>query len=81
MSVPVLEIRNLHVDFKTRHGVLHALNGISFSIARGDWTVSSAARVRLHLCLSYRAIFPPAPFPSAARRLSLHVLGSRRLLS
>jgi peptide/nickel transport system ATP-binding protein len=36
MSVPVLEIRNLHVDFKTRHGVLHALNGISFSIARGE---------------------------------------------
>jgi peptide/nickel transport system ATP-binding protein len=36
MSVPVLDIRNLHVDFKTRHGVLHALNGISFSIARGE---------------------------------------------
>ena len=36
MNVPVLDIRNLQVDFKTRHGVLHALNGISFSIARGE---------------------------------------------
>ena len=36
MSTPVLDIRDLHVDFKTRHGVLHALSGISFSIARGE---------------------------------------------
>ncbi len=36
MSAAVLDIRNLHVDFHTRHGVLHALNGISLSIARGE---------------------------------------------
>lgn len=36
MNTPVLDIRNLHVAFHTRHGVLHALNGVSFSIGRGE---------------------------------------------
>ena len=36
MTTPVLEIRDLHVKFQTRHGDLHALNGVSFSIGRGE---------------------------------------------
>ena len=36
MSSAVLDIRDLHVEFQTRHGVLHALNGVSFSIGRGE---------------------------------------------
>lgn len=32
----VLEIRNLSVEFPTRHGVLKALDGVSFSIDAGE---------------------------------------------
>ena len=36
MSEPVLSVRNLRVEFVTRHRVLHAIDGISFDIARGE---------------------------------------------
>ncbi|MDB5521025.1 MAG: transporter ATP-binding protein [Tardiphaga sp.] len=33
---PVLAVRDLRVDFVTRRGALHAIDGISFEIARGE---------------------------------------------
>src|SRR5215813_9816296 len=36
MSEPVLSVRNLKVDFATRRGVLHAIDDVSFEIARGE---------------------------------------------
>jgi len=36
MSKPVLSVRNLRVDFVTRHDVLHAIDGVSFDIAKGE---------------------------------------------
>jgi peptide/nickel transport system ATP-binding protein len=33
---PILELRNLSVEFPTRHGTLGALDHVSFSIARGE---------------------------------------------
>src|SRR5690242_17796769 len=36
MSQPVLSVRNLRVEFVTRHSVLRAIDGISFDIARGE---------------------------------------------
>ncbi|MDB5547874.1 MAG: transporter ATP-binding protein [Tardiphaga sp.] len=33
---PVLAVRDLRVDFVTRRGALHALDGVSFEIARGE---------------------------------------------
>jgi peptide/nickel transport system ATP-binding protein len=33
---PLLAVDDLRVEFPTRHGVLHAVNGISFSIASGE---------------------------------------------
>ncbi len=36
MSTPVLSVRDLHVEFASRRGTLHAINGVSFDIARGE---------------------------------------------
>src|SRR5262245_20919634 len=35
-AAPLLEVRNLRVEFPTRHGTLLALDDISFSIAPGE---------------------------------------------
>lgn len=36
MTVPVLSVRNLQVEFASRRGVLRAIDGISFDIAKGE---------------------------------------------
>jgi len=36
MTEPVLDIRNLKVDFVTRRGVAHVLDDVSFSVAAGE---------------------------------------------
>ena len=36
MSQPVLEVKNLHIEFPTRRGVLKAVDDVSFSIAPGE---------------------------------------------
>ena len=33
---PLLEVKDLRIEFPTRHGTLHAVNGISFAIAPGE---------------------------------------------
>ena len=36
MTQPVLEVKNLHIEFPTRRGVLKAVDNVSFSIAPGE---------------------------------------------
>jgi ABC-type dipeptide/oligopeptide/nickel transport system ATPase component len=36
MSVPVLSVRDLQVEFATRHHTLRAIDGVSLEIARGE---------------------------------------------
>ena len=36
MSQPLLEVKNLHIEFPTRRGVLKAVEDVSFSIAPGE---------------------------------------------
>ncbi|MEU7063459.1 ABC transporter ATP-binding protein [Streptomyces sp. NPDC046161] len=33
---PVLEVRDLHVEFKTREGVVKAVNGVNYSVSSGE---------------------------------------------
>ena len=36
MTIPVLSVRNLEVEFLTRRSALRAINGVSFDIAKGE---------------------------------------------
>ncbi len=33
---PLLEVRDLHVDFHTRDGVAHAVNGVNYTVSEGE---------------------------------------------
>ncbi|WP_329197978.1 MULTISPECIES: ABC transporter ATP-binding protein [unclassified Streptomyces] len=33
---PVLEVRDLHVEFKTREGIVKAVNGVNYSVSSGE---------------------------------------------
>ncbi|WP_354379624.1 ABC transporter ATP-binding protein [Streptomyces sp. PvR034] len=35
-EAPVLEVRDLHVEFKTREGVVKAVNGVNYSVSSGE---------------------------------------------
>ncbi|MGZ8204008.1 MAG: ATP-binding cassette domain-containing protein, partial [Burkholderiales bacterium] len=35
-AAPVLAVKNLHVEFPTAAGVVHAVNGASFEVAAGQ---------------------------------------------
>ncbi|RSS80176.1 ABC transporter ATP-binding protein [Streptomyces sp. WAC06614] len=35
-EAPVLEVRDLHVEFKTREGIVRAVNGVNYSVRSGE---------------------------------------------
>ncbi|MFI5802446.1 ABC transporter ATP-binding protein [Streptomyces sp. NPDC051561] len=35
-SGPLLDVRNLHVEFKTRDGIVKAVNGVNYSVSAGE---------------------------------------------
>ena len=35
-TTPLLEVRNLDVSFRTENGVVHAVDGLSFSLGLGE---------------------------------------------
>jgi ABC-type glutathione transport system ATPase component len=44
--MPLLEIKDLHVEFPTQGGVMHAVEGVSLTLERARCSASSASRAR-----------------------------------
>ena len=44
MSENILEVKNLHVSFKTYAGISHAVRGVDFSLRKGE-TLPDAERL------------------------------------
>ncbi len=65
MPEPILQIKNLHVDFKTPGGVFNAVKGISFDIHRGQ-TVALVGESGSGKSVSALAAMKLLPYPLAS---------------
>ena len=61
-AAPVLEVENLGVEFRTRSGVVHAVENASFSIAKGETVgiVGESGSGKSLTCLAAMGLLPPA---------------------
>ncbi|MGH1455742.1 MAG: ABC transporter ATP-binding protein [Alphaproteobacteria bacterium] len=65
MPDPILQIKNLHVDFKTPSGVFHAVKGISFDVKHGQ-TVALVGESGSGKSVSALSAMRLLPYPMAS---------------
>ena len=63
MTVPVLEVRDLHVDVPTRRGLLHAVRGVSFTVSPGE-ALGLVGESGCGKSLTLRAVLDLLPHPA-----------------
>ncbi len=72
MSTPVLQVEDLHVNVPTRHGLLHAFRGVSFSLSPGE-VLGLVGEAGCGKSLTLRAVLDLLPAPA-------HGVGGRVLV-
>ena len=74
MTVPVLEVVDLHIEVPTRRGVLHAVRGVSFTVAPGE-ALGLVGESGCGKSLTLRAVLDLLPQPARIVSGSVRVDG------
>ena len=74
----ILEITNLYTKFDTEDGIVHAVNGISYSLARGETLgivgESGCGKSVSVLSITRLLLRPPSHYPSRSNSIYLKKL-------
>ncbi|PCI99302.1 MAG: microcin ABC transporter ATP-binding protein [Alphaproteobacteria bacterium] len=73
MSEKILQIKNLHVDFKTPSGDFHAVKGVSFDIAKGE-TMALVGESGSGKSVTALSAMKLLPYPVASHRVGSSII-------
>lgn len=73
MPENILQVKNLHVDFKTPSGSFHAVRGVSFDIARGK-TMALVGESGSGKSVTALSVMKLLPYPMASHREGSSIL-------
>ncbi|MGV3490194.1 MAG: ABC transporter ATP-binding protein [Devosia sp.] len=80
MSAPLLQVDDLHVDFATEHGQLHAVRGVSFDIQPGQ-TVALVGESGSGKSVTALSVLKLLPYPAASHPKGRILFEGQDLLS
>ena len=73
MTKNILQIKNLHVDFKTPSGTFHAVKGVSFDIKKGE-TLALVGESGSGKSVTALSVMKLLPYPTASHRAGSSVI-------